>query len=578
MTNHERRFHQGNKRHRAYLSQAAGLLAGIIGLWSLNSTAAQFAFKLDPKTEQRTFEGIGALSAGASSRLLLDYPEPYRSDILDLLFKPKFGASLQHFKVEIGGDVNSTDGSEPSHASSRAEFQQPKAEYFQRGYEWWLMEEGKKRNPNLILESLQWGAPGWIGNSNFYSQDNADFIAAFLKGTKQYHNLDIDFQGIRNELKPDTEWIKLLRKTLDANGLARVKISAADQFHPEYRWATADDMVKDVALSNAIDVINAHIPEWQTFYTTENAKKSNKPLWDGEAHAYGGDWYAAADCARWNNRAYSAGRITKLIYWSLITSYYDFLPAPKSGIMRATAPWCGYYEVQPPLWIIAHTTQFAEPGWKYLGSGCRWYYAFGAPTREGFSLVTLKSDKTDDYSIIVETMDAKEPHELRFRIDDALSHKDLAVWRSVFKQELFVRQPDITVSNGQFILTIIPNAVYSVTTTRGQQKGEPAHAIPAFSSLTLPFTADFEAEKPGQPGRFICDLDGTFEVSPRPDGQGRCLKQTVTQQGIRWSGRYPLPKTILGDLGWTNYQLSVRAAARSGHGQGLGTRPRFHGA
>jgi hypothetical protein len=60
------------------------------------------------------FGGLGALGAGASSRLLIDYPEPQRSQILDYLFKPGYGATLQHLKVEIGADVNSTDGSEPS--------------------------------------------------------------------------------------------------------------------------------------------------------------------------------------------------------------------------------------------------------------------------------------------------------------------------------------------------------------------------------------------------------------------------------------------------------------------------------
>ena len=42
---------------------------------------------VDSKKTGRTFEGIGALSAGASSRLLIDYPEPQRSRILDYLFK-----------------------------------------------------------------------------------------------------------------------------------------------------------------------------------------------------------------------------------------------------------------------------------------------------------------------------------------------------------------------------------------------------------------------------------------------------------------------------------------------------------
>jgi len=46
----------------------------------------------------------------------MDYPEPQRSQILDFLFKPHYGAGFQHLKLEIGGDVSSTDGTEPSYA------------------------------------------------------------------------------------------------------------------------------------------------------------------------------------------------------------------------------------------------------------------------------------------------------------------------------------------------------------------------------------------------------------------------------------------------------------------------------
>src|SRR5512135_1314288 len=78
-------------------------------------SAEPICVTLDGQRLGRTFEGIGALSAGASSRLLIDYPEPYRSQILDFLFSPNVGAAFHHLKVEIGGDVNSTDGTEPSH-------------------------------------------------------------------------------------------------------------------------------------------------------------------------------------------------------------------------------------------------------------------------------------------------------------------------------------------------------------------------------------------------------------------------------------------------------------------------------
>ena len=68
---------------------------------------------LDGSTAHHTFDGIGALSAGASSRLLYDYPEPQRSDILDLLFKPSTAAALQILKVEIGGDAQSERATGP---------------------------------------------------------------------------------------------------------------------------------------------------------------------------------------------------------------------------------------------------------------------------------------------------------------------------------------------------------------------------------------------------------------------------------------------------------------------------------
>ena len=77
-------------------------------------------------------------------RLLPDYPEKQRSEILDFLFKPNFGASLHMLKVEIGGDSQSTDGTESSHMHSADDLD------YERGYEWWLMSEAKKRNPDIL--------------------------------------------------------------------------------------------------------------------------------------------------------------------------------------------------------------------------------------------------------------------------------------------------------------------------------------------------------------------------------------------------------------------------------------------
>src|SRR5207247_10679833 len=80
----------------------------------------------------RTLDGIGAISGGGgNSRLLFDYPEPQRSQILDYLFKPGYGAAVQILKVEVGGDTNSTAGAEPSHLHTRTHRDS------NRSYAWW---------------------------------------------------------------------------------------------------------------------------------------------------------------------------------------------------------------------------------------------------------------------------------------------------------------------------------------------------------------------------------------------------------------------------------------------------------
>ena len=55
---------------------------------------------------------------------------------------------------------------------------------FSRGYEWWLMREAKKRNPDLTLDACAWGCPGWVGNGNFWSQDMCRLLCQMDSGVE----------------------------------------------------------------------------------------------------------------------------------------------------------------------------------------------------------------------------------------------------------------------------------------------------------------------------------------------------------------------------------------------------------
>ncbi|HXC35234.1 MAG TPA: hypothetical protein VNV43_05125, partial [Candidatus Acidoferrales bacterium] len=304
---------------------------------------------LDPRQLGRTFEGIGAASAGASSRLLIDYPEPERSQVLDYLFKPDYGASLQHLKVEIGGGVNSTDGTEPAFEPVRGTMN------FSSGYEWWLMQQAKARNSNIILDCLAWGAPGWIGNGNYYSSDMCNYIVNFIEGAQSTYSLAFNFTGTHNEAAvntTETAWIKQLRSALNANGLQNVQLVAADEWGGTWNIVTNTTcgLLSDSVLSNDIARVGVHYPG-QSSPTA--AQTCGKLLWSSEDGIGGSTWRTATNLARIFNRNYINAKITTTEIWSPVTSYYDILAAADSGLMRANTPWSGNYYVAPAIWATA---------------------------------------------------------------------------------------------------------------------------------------------------------------------------------------------------------------------------------
>jgi len=525
---------------RWVLAAAGLLLLGLAG----ESPAADPAkvIEVNPASSGRVFEGIGGVSAGASSRLLFDYPVPQRSEILDYLFKPQYGASLQHLKVEIGGDVNSTDGVEPSHMHSRTD------ENYNRGYEWWLMKEAKKRNPDIVLDCLAWGAPAWIGNGNFYSQYMADYVVKFIKGAKRVHGLDINYTGIWNEKPHDISWIKLLRKTLDAHGLGHVGIIVSDQCADV--WKIAEEINKDPELKAASFAIGVHYPRCKS---TPAAIQSGKPLWSSEDGPWSGEWNAAAVGSQTPlqvtyNGNYIVGRMTKTEIWSPITSYYDNLPLPGSGLMRANTPWSGHYELQPALWVTAHTTQFARPGWRYLDSACLLLPGTG-------SVVALQAPGGTDYSIIIESFEARASQSLTFKLRGGLSSGKVHVWRTTGQHEFQV-EGDLTPRSEAFTLVVHPQSVYSLTTTTGQRKGGASPPPPA--AFPFEYNEDFAGYSPGSTPKYWSDNAGVFEVVKRSDGKGNSLRQIIDKKGIEWRPN-PFPVSFCGDVDWEDFTISADA-------------------
>jgi hypothetical protein len=496
---------------------------------------------VDGHSPGRVFDGVGVASGGGCvARLLINYPEPQRSQILDFLFKPNYGASVQSLKVEIGGDGNSTEGSEPSHMHS------PGDENYNRGFEWWVMKEAKRRNPRITLHALAWDFPGWLKEAN--SQATADYLVKWLLGTRREHGLDIDTIGIWNETKMDYAFIKTLKRALTANGL-KTKIIADDLVNT---WAIVDAMGKDKELADAIDIVATH---YVRFKSTDAARNIGKPIWSSEEGPWNDAWGSAGDqggpYAEALNRNYIDGRMTSTMFWCLVTAYYDILDIPYAGLLRADTPWSGRYELKSPLWVVAHTTQFAKPGWQYLDSAC-------LHLPRGGSCVALKRDR--DYSVILETLAAREAQEVQFSMKGGLSTGRVHIWRSNPSQ-WFERIQTIHPRDGLFKLQLEPNSVYSITTTSGQRKGS-VRPTPT-RSFALPYRDTFERYPLGctTPNYFI-EQNGSYEVVKAGGGRkGRALRQVMNQSPIVWTYGHTAhllgTASIIGDKTWSNYRVTA---------------------
>ncbi|ESO99011.1 hypothetical protein LOTGIDRAFT_174010 [Lottia gigantea] len=552
----------------------------------------------------RTFDGIGAISGGgaladivcypqirtgqrnclvslriaiyllfvyglyllqATSKLLMNYPDPERSDILDFLFMPNYGASLHIFKVEIGGDMQSTEGTEASHMHNSWDLN------FDRGYEWWLMKEAKKRNPDIKLYGLPWGFPGFLRDAEGTPwgniQHTADYIVTWVKGAKEHHKLNIDFIGIWNESPYNISYIKTLRKTLNDAGFSKTKIIAADG-----KWDIADDIARDQQLADAVHAIGTHYPG--TFSDTQ-AVSTNKPLWASEDWGCTDPIVGPGCLARTLNQNYVNGYMTSTIIWNIISSYYYGLPWYGSGLMTASEPWSGHYIVAPNIWVTAHTTQFTQIGWKYLkhGSGV-------GKLNGGGSYVVLVSPDEKDFTIIIETMSHDNsicvrpplpPYNVAgsqtamFDLKGSLAKitQKLNVWYSrIGYDELipvsFQKQDQIQINNGTIKLNILINELWTLTTVSTGYKGS-VPFIPEPQPFSLPYKEDFESYNISQEPFDFSQQVGSFEVDVM-DGN-KFMKQAVLEPPVHWFycqiDKENTTLNVFGDYNWKDIHAEV---------------------
>lgn len=552
--------------------------------------------------EADSFHGLGLVSANNSSRLLLDYKEEQEEaywDILNYLFNPEEGAGLNHIKIELGSDVNSSSGTEP--ASKRSAEETADAT---RGAGWMLAADAKTINPDISVDFLRWGEPEWVTKA-FEDGEEVGYAARYqwfketIDAVYDTYGLQIDYvsadQNETGSANVDSDWIIYLAAHLENETEERydygaIQIVASDEVGSRQ---IAVLMLENEELRNAVDVITIHYSTQSDSNMLTLNEEYGKEIWYSEGGAATTEAelaaevdgsgltgiYGVLDIANRFINSYYNGKMTRYEYQPAVSAYYDGTKYFPKQLITANEPWSGNYRVDAGVWTTAHFMQFIESGWQYIDSAC---YGDGTestyilPDSSTNNYITLKDPDTDDYSmVIVNDSSAARAYKIAVKNLSTALHK-VNVWETAgpqneaesydanYFQKIETITPEAVSSDiGYYTITVKPYSMVTITTKTDAGNQYEAQA-PDTSVLTLPYTDDFEyqeyeneyLENRGDAPRYTTDQGGAFEVV---EGENNTLEQKITWQDkpTDWYMETLDPYTVLGDDSWVNYSVSL---------------------
>jgi len=496
-----------------------------------------------------TYHGVGGLAAVGGARMLYEYPEPTRSEILDLMFAPTGGAAIQILKVEILGDVDSSYGSGPSFQHTKGNIDANRGVYLP-----WLVQEARKRQPDIVTYCLSWGVPAWVGNGTYYSDEGLQYHVDYLKAAKAAFNETFDYIGVWNEMHWKRSWIKQLRSALDDSGFNSTVIvmpDGANRGCDDCPSSWGDEAVSalnhDPELAAAVGFLGLHtadpegvtigsqtLPDGVGFWDSEdNVVDGPQPQFEpvpGQPYGSGLGWPRVA------LTNYVRGGATATILCPLMHSWSWNLGRENHGLAQVVEPWSGFAQLGSAFWSQAHLTQLTKVGWRFVDGGGSGEVCDGGEERLAESFrgsgraaavsscdvvwATLAApDSSDVTTVAINTGTAHQSLALAFTgalYLAAARASPLQVWRTNVTSWFQPGEP-VAAPAAQGLPVVVPlppRSAVSVSTLRTASRA--TFVSPPRGPAAMPFCSDFGSQAHGEPGRMLSDIFGAFTVETPP--------------------------------------------------------------
>ncbi len=542
------------------------------------------------------YRGVGMVSGNNSSRLLLDYksqnPRAY-NEILEYMFGEK-GLKINHLKIEMGSDINSSSGTEPNvkrYADEKADVT--------RGAGFQLAADARKINPRITLDMLWWSEPKWIENADDVYAARYKWYKETLDAAYETYGLVFDYvSATQNERGWDYEWMKYLSKSLKSEkncpyDYSKLKIVVGEEVTT---WITAKDILADAEKGNtelvdSVDIIGSHYTSRSTPQAKKLMKKYGKELWFSEGstpmkYAAGARRFdkdksglnginGVLDIANRFISMYPQGKMTLCQFQPVVAAYYDGVCYCHKQFINACDPWSGYYTLDDGFFTMLHFTQFTDKGWYFVDGACK---ADGKPGGQNghcienavYSFVTLCDPEKNNYSTII-TNTTDEPITYDFTVRNlGKAGEKLYVWETRGSDndkynENFFRPVSqiIPIKKGKsyvYSVTVKPGSIVTISTIDLPVHDYTNKSFSERKILSLPYRDNFDYDEKFLSSRgcaplYTTDEGGAFEVT-----DGKLVQQITAEEKAREWGWTPDPVTNFGDDRWYNYSISAEVS------------------
>jgi len=416
-------------------------------------------------------DGFGASGAFHMAGDLMDFPEPQRTEILDILFSQSKGAGLsivRNFVGDGGSWGSKTNGPSPS-----IEPQEGVWNWTGDEDEIWLMNEAGKRGCTRYVSTV-WSPPAWMKTNNNVIgghlrpdkyQAFAEYLSMYVRGYKEHHGIEIYAISLANE--PDItvkysscywtgqefhDFLKFLIPVFERDKIM-AKVIVGE--HSAWTENPVLESLADSVTAARIDIVGVHAygtadrdpfpPISQRSGPLVETLKQKKKIWQTEAANLGRNYPDIRDGIYWAKVLHTHiadNRTNGWLYWWAMSPY------PAGGSMVHMDTKTNTYTVDKRLYTIGNYSRFVKPGYFRVQTN--------SELSSGVLVSAYKSEQARQLVVVVINENVN-PRDLELRLN-GINATRAAPWRTSQTEDL-AGLPELNITDNTLKAILAPGSV-----------------------------------------------------------------------------------------------------------------------